>query len=219
MSGVASKISADCLTAMVGDVLEAAMFNGEGICGLVVDLSKCFNLIPRLPLQELMHKMGIPKNYIQAHQQMLKNLNRLVEISGTVGNLVPSSCGVPEGCAYSVVSMITLTALAAHVLTLNDPEVLVAMFADNWGLLTKTVPSLQDAISRLHHLCHSLRMIVSPKKSWVWGTTPRIRKDLKGVTFDGQKLQLKHTAKDLGCDVTYTRKKINRLQKKDGPNP
>ena len=185
VAGVASKISADCLTAMVGDILEVAMGAGEGLCGLVVDLSKCFNLVPRLPLEELMHKIGIPQQYTRAHQQMLRHLTRLVEISGKVGDFVPSSCGIPEGCAYSVVSMTVLTALAAHVLKFNDPEVLVAMFADNWGLLTTSVQSLQATILRLQRFCCSMGMIVSPKKSWVWGTTPRIRKDLKRVTFDG----------------------------------
>ena len=213
VAGVASKISADCLTAMVGDILEVAMGAGEGLCGLVVDLSKCFNLVPRLPLEELMHKIGIPQQYTRAHQQMLRHLTRLVEISGKVGDFVPSSCGIPEGCAYSVVSMTVLTALAAHVLKFNDPEVLVAMFADNWGLLTTSVQSLQATILRLQRFCCSMGMIVSPKKSWVWGTTPRIRKDLKRVTFDGQELQIKHTAKDLGCDVTYTKKKNKKVTK------
>ena len=92
------------LTAYVCDLLEEAHHQSGNHCvGLVLDLQKCFNLIPRSTLAMLLEKLHLPSQYITAHQSMLRGLKRLVEIAGQVGDEQSSTCGVPEGCAFSVV--------------------------------------------------------------------------------------------------------------------
>ena len=62
---------------------------------------------------------------------MLRGLKRLVEIAGQVGDEQSSTCGVPEGCAFSEVSMATMTILAAEVMGCRQAGINVVMFADN----------------------------------------------------------------------------------------
>jgi hypothetical protein len=146
IGGIASKLSADVLTAMVGDTVDDAHCNNNHCCGLVIDLQKCFNLVPRWPIGKLMEKLGIPVCYTDAHMAMLNNLCRHIEISGQIGDITPSTCGVPEGCAASVVCMCALTILAAHVMQSVSPTVSVSMFADNWAVITRTVHVLVAVI-------------------------------------------------------------------------
>ena len=194
------------MMAWVTDLLDEGFSENIGRCGLIIDLTKCFNLIPREPLAKLMKKMGFPQQYVGAHQAILGDLRRLIDIAGQVGDECSSSVGVPEGCAFSVVSMVCLTALAAEVID-------VAMFADNWGVLTNNAITLQEAIDRLTHLVEALQMKVSTQKSWVWGTTSRLRDRLKHVRMQGQSLEIKHTAKDLGCDISYVKKQCKVTKK------
>lgn len=206
VGGVASRLSADCLTALVCDILEDAHTSGNHKCGLVIDLQKCFNFIPRTTLAMLMQKLKIPQQYIKAHQGLLQGLNRLVEIAGQVGQEQPSSCGVPEGCAFSVVSMIVMTVLAAEVMSSQLHGIQVVMFADNWGVIASSVELLVEAIQRLEQLVDSLGMRISPEKSWLWGTHTRIRKQLSRITLCGKPVNVRLSAKDLGCDVSYSKK-------------
>eukprot|EP00435_Cladocopium_sp_Y103_P054469 s515_g17.t1 len=214
IGGIAARLSADCLTAYVCDLLEEAHDHGFHRCGLVLDLKKCFNLIPRSTLALLMDKLKLPYQYTRAHQNMLAGLERLVEIAGQVGDTQWSSCGVPEGCAYSVVSMVCMTILAAEVMGCRHTDIDVTMFADNWGLTTTTVELLCDAIQKLEKLVASLHMKISADKSWVWGTSPATHRELQHVQLDRQRVAVKLSARDLGCDISYSKQKCKQVTKK-----
>ena len=214
IGGIAARLSADCLTAYVCDMLEDSHSSRNHRVGLVLDLQKCFNLIPRSTLAKLMEKLQLPCQYIKAHQSMLGGLRRLVEIAGQVGSEQDSSCGVPEGCAFSVVSMVVMTILAAEVMGYRLAGVEVAMFADNWSVTTTSVPLLCEVICRLEKLVESLGMRISAEKSWLWGTCPKLRKELKKVKLAGKSVQVQLSAKDLGCDVSYSKKKCKKVTKK-----
>lgn len=213
IGGIAARLSADCLNALVCDWIDEAHETGLHRCGLVVDLKKCFNLIPRTTLAKLMHKLKIPGRYITAHQGMLDGLRRLVEVAGQVGDEQYSTCGVPEGCAFSVVSMVTLTILAAEIMQGGNAGISIVMYADNWGISAVSVALLCEAIDRLERLVSSFGMEISPEKSWLWGTSTVIRRQLKRVTLNGQPVCVKLSAKDLGCDVSYSKRKCKRVAK------
>ena len=143
----------------------------------------------------------------------MDGLHRLVEVAGQVGDEHFSTCGVPEGCAFSVVSMVTLTILAAEIMQDGNAGISIVMYADNWGLSAVSVSLLREAIARLERLVSSLGMEISPEKSWLWGTSTVIRRQLQHVTLNGQPVCVKLSAKDLGCDVSYSKKKCKRVAK------
>ena len=45
-----------------------------------------------------------------------------------------------------------------------------------------------------------------PGKSWTWGTSPELRKGLRVVRMCGTAVPVQNSAKDLGCDMAYTKK-------------
>ena len=151
IGGVASRLSADCLMAYICDTLESAQESGSHCCGLVLDLKKCFNLVPRAPLISLMQKLNIPDEYIQGHQAMLAGLVRILELNGQVGDGHASTCGIPEGCAFSVASMVALTILAAEAIQKGNASVDVTMFADNWGCKHQTFQHCKQQLTDWKH--------------------------------------------------------------------
>eukprot|EP00438_Fugacium_kawagutii_P007572 Skav230249 [mRNA] locus=scaffold1266:50096:54652:- [translate_table: standard] len=206
IGNIAKHISSDMLAAWFADTLENSQFYKAKLCGLVIDLKKCYNLIPRYPLAKLMIHMGIPEPYVIAHQGLLFQLARYLELAGEIKDLHSSSTGVPEGCAFSVVSMLVLTKCAAEIIIDNNSDLDVSLFADNWGIISKTVAALEEAVARLEAFLHDMKMQVSPAKSWLWGTTTWMRNQLRQIQLVGQHPPIRNHAVDLGCDITYTRK-------------
>eukprot|EP00438_Fugacium_kawagutii_P005552 Skav232223 [mRNA] locus=scaffold286:146845:149106:+ [translate_table: standard] len=214
IGGIANRLSSDVMVAYTCDIIEDAMISQQHCCGLVLDLQKCFNLIPRRSLAMLMNAIGIHPDYVVAHQSMLQGLVRYIELAGQIGDPQQSTNGVPEGCSFSVVSMVVLTALAAKTMLSVDPEVVITMFADNWAVIAANVEQLTSVIARLEQLVATLSMRIAPRKSWTWGTSSTLRRQLKRFTLGGEQVDVKLTAKDLGCDVSYSRKKCKRVAKK-----
>lgn len=85
IGNVACRTSSDLLATWVSDLIDHGISEGIGRCGLVIDLTKCFNLLPRKPLMRLMQCLGIPDQYLIAHQGMLRSMERYLEISGRIG--------------------------------------------------------------------------------------------------------------------------------------
>ena len=51
VGGIACHLSSDMVMAWVSDILDDAFFSQNHKCGLILDLTKCFNLVPRKPFQ------------------------------------------------------------------------------------------------------------------------------------------------------------------------
>lgn len=56
-------------------------------------------------------------------------------------------------------------------------------------------------------------MQISVEKSWTWATTRAARKKLTAVKLHGQTVQSKQRAKDLGCDVAYSKRVTKKVWK------
>lgn len=83
-TGASAGLSADMVVARTMFVVEEATENNREVFGLVIDLVKCFNRIPRIPLLTALLWMGVPVCYLLALgkscctrlQDMLRSLTR-----------------------------------------------------------------------------------------------------------------------------------------------
>ena len=215
IGGIASNVSADILVAYVADQIDEGLHSNSTHAGIVVDLTKAFNNLPRIPLSMLAAKLGLPKEYAFAHNGMLQDLVRFVDLGGHMGHSIPSTTGVPEGCAMSVVSMLLITVLVSQTLQVDHFPVILAMFADNWGITTQNVEQLEIAIHRLEHVVETLKLKISADKSWwTWATTPALRKKLHQIRIFDEPVASVINTKDLGCDVAYAKKVVKKTLKK-----
>ena len=202
VSGNTGAISADLLSCETQLEIEHAQTANETRVGAVLDLKKCYDLIPRVPLILLLRIIGIPICYLQALASILAQCMRSFDILGTLGPLFATCTGIPQGCSLSVACMCALT-LFAHKMVDPVEGVLPIFFADNWSLVAQSVPGLVSALSCLEKLAKALKMVFAPDKSWVWSSLSRDIRALKKVKLQGKFLPFRNQATDLGCDITY----------------
>ena len=77
--------------------LERAYLDGFGVHGLLMDIQKCFNNIPRLPLWHALSLLGFPLSTLRAWVAFVSAQTRRFKVRQSVGSPIASNCGLPEG--------------------------------------------------------------------------------------------------------------------------
>ena len=214
VAATAGGVSADILAAFTANEIEHSLTQKQWICGLIIDLVKCYNLVPWFPCVKICQKLGIPEPYIRAMFSHLKQLKRSFEVHGACSDFITSCNGIAEGCAFSV-ALMTALSWFVHKCTENlIADTFAICYADNWGLIASSPENLVPATQRLEQVVDSLRMKISIGKSWTWTANPAWRNKLKLVKLHGFPIQTQSNVVDLGCDLTYNKKRTIPSQKK-----
>ena len=109
ISATAGGVSADQVAAFTALAVEDANYHNSEVCGLIIDLIKCYNTIPWEPCKRMLQKMRIPDSYHVPFFNFLKHLGRAFQINNHCGSLITCTTGVPEGCAMSVAIMAAMS--------------------------------------------------------------------------------------------------------------
>ena len=208
-----NRVPAEAAAALVALKVEDSINSGQPIAGFGLDLQRCFNTVPRPPLEAALTRMGVPRKYTKAWFQMLRHFRRTLCIGNSQGDPMTSYTGIPEGCGMSVVGMAALTWWEAKVVTFHYPLVDPHGYADNWNLVTAVPRDLLPATRVLEDFVSKLKMTINGKKSWLWGTTPAVRRGLKGFKISGHDIPVVCNFSDLGCDINYSRKTVKPKHK------
>ena len=208
VAATAGGISADSLAAYTATVVEDAFWNREDKCGVVIDIIKCYNMIPWTPSAMLLEKLKIPHQYITGLMSLLKNIRRSFDIQGNCSQFFNATTGIAEGCAMSVSLMAVYSLLTYKVFLAMHPGIQPLCYADNWGLIANAPSQIKPAIFTLSKIVNSLRMAISFPKSWVWATKLSWKNSLNNIQVDGHTFPYKTHAVDLGCDINYNRRKL-----------
>ena len=214
VSATSGGVSADLLAAYTADQIESAHFHQNPMCGIVIDLVKCYNLVPWLPSQWILSKLGIPSSYITAMFRFLEGIQRTFDFHGNCSDPIAASNGIAEGCAMSVALMAALSWFCHKIMEATHPEDIAVCYADNWGINSFSPDNLSGATFTLERICSALKMIISIPKSWFWTTNKLWKAKLKNILVQGQCLCIKDSAVDLGCDQNYGKKLRLQSQKK-----
>ena len=208
-----NRVPADAAAALVSLKVEHGINSNQAIAGFGLDLQRCFNTVPRPPLEIALLRIGVPKRYVVAWFQMLQHFRRTLCIGNNQGEPITSYTGIPEGCGMSVVGMATLTWWEAQVVTHHYPTVDPHGYADNWNLVTSVPRDLLPATRILEDFVSKLKMTINGKKSWLWGTTPSVRRSLKGFKIGQCDIPVVCNFSDLGCDINYSQKVVKPKHK------
>lgn len=177
------------------------------VCGLTVDIMKCYNCVPRYPLMAFMAKMGWPINVIRTYLSALVNLRRSFMVLGHCSQWQKSYTGIPEGCALAVASMLTINAALYFFLQNRVPTTILYTFADNWSLKFFGIARAFESAKAIEIFCAALALQLSVPKSWTWATTQRVAAQLYNLKLQNVQVpNIKHV-KDLGVDTTYRGKR------------
>ncbi|CAE7239566.1 unnamed protein product [Symbiodinium sp. CCMP2592] len=87
-------------------MIESALQSGRALGGFSLDIVKCFNQLPRLPLRRLLLHLHVPSDIVEIWFQFLDCNTRFALFHGELGTPVASTTGAPEGDPMSVVGQI-----------------------------------------------------------------------------------------------------------------
>ena len=170
IGGPCKGISADVIAMLSSDIIEEHLQGNSQLCGAVIDIVQCYNGIPRIPLRELLGRLGVSWEYIHAFMQMLEQMTMKTrfEISGHLGPPSNTTTGIVEGCGVAVACMLAIAILCYRTIQEVNADLTTVMFADNWAIFHQTPQGLLEGLNRAVALLKALKIELSPQKSWLW---------------------------------------------------
>ena len=190
----------------IQSLIEQSAHDQTQLSGVMVDIIKCFNHLPRIPIIEVCCHLGIPAGTLRAWGLALCQMQRRFVIRGSVGPALTSTTGCAEGCGLSVVGMLAINILVDFWVTVKLPQITLWSYVDN---LEVTTPKAEDSIAALQTLSDILQALdldLDKEKTFVWANSSGDRKVLR----DNQ-LNVKMWARDLGGHVQYSRQNTNAI--------
>lgn len=175
------------------------------LCGVMADIQKAFNFLPRLVVLECCAIVGLPFPILRAWAGALTIMERRFQINGAMSPPALSNCGLPEGCALSCVGMMVVDmvfhAWMVHFFPLCQP----ISYVDDWQILLMTPEAMLPAMQCLERFTQALDLLLDKTKTHAWSICKEGRS-----TMRDQGLDLVSYAKNLGPHVQFTRQHTNK---------
>lgn len=189
---------------VVQSAIEVALRTGDGLCGLLADLEKCFNLIPREPIVFLARWFGIDHGVITGWTSFLTLAHRAFMVRNHPSPPVFSDTGLPEGDSMSCLGMVLLNFsfhfYMAHFQPLNELS-----YVDNLEVLSHDPGGLAAGLVTLQSWVDMFRLRLDRQKSMTWAIRLQDRHALPQLG-----LPVVTSAKDLGASMCYSAKLLNK---------
>ena len=91
--------------------IEIAYEHSTPLCGIIADIQKAFNFLPRTVVMESCALLGIPFAVLRGWSGALSHMTRRFQVNGSMSPPAFSNCGLPEGCALSCLGMMVVDIL------------------------------------------------------------------------------------------------------------
>ena len=185
----------------LASAMELAYLNGEGLHGLLMDIQKCFNNIPRQPLWWALVLMGFPEPVLRAWVAFVSGQTRRFKVRRSVGLPISSNCGLPEGCALSVFGMTMIDWILDWWLGGLEVAVDLRTFVDDWGVMFRCAEALPRIWTSIEQFTGHLDLAIDLSKTRVWSTEATARRDFRGSSTVAVTL----AARNLGAHQNFSR--------------
>eukprot|EP00438_Fugacium_kawagutii_P015421 Skav221553 [mRNA] locus=scaffold1376:90100:92544:- [translate_table: standard] len=116
------------------------------MAGLVLDVVKCFNVLPRAILLAIMARLGFEPGILKTWSFQLSGLERTLYLESCVYGTSGSSTGVPEGDPLSVIAMFSMSLAFAFYADSRLRRLLRCPRVESWRRSFPILESNQDAI-------------------------------------------------------------------------
>ena len=192
------------LWSTVGQEIELAYASQRPLSGLVADVIKAFNCVPRFPVLTIAVHVGTPPAVTTAWASAL-HMTRHFQVRNSFSPGFTTSTGVAEGCGLSVYAML----LIDHVFGLwmdfhSRGSLRLLTYVDNIECLTWDPAWSVRQLAMVESFTSAFDLSLDRKKTYLWSTCPRVRQDMR---LSGH--QVKHFARDVGGHVGYSRQYTN----------
>ena len=188
-----------------GVCLELSTYQSTPVHGLVADLVKAYNTIPRRPTFRCLEVLGVPKWFLLAWQAHVNGFGRYFVVQRCVSDPITSVIGFPEGCPLACAAMTALDFFWHWAIRSRVPGVLPVSSVDNLELVCDRVSDLVLAAAQ-ESFCASLDLELDHPRLYAWASTPEGRQELRDRGF---RVSLRE--RDLGGQVVYSKQLHNKI--------
>ena len=191
----------------IAQSLETSYISNQSRCGLVLDIRRAFNAIPRLPLWHALLQMDFPPDILEAWVQFVSGQQRHFRVRDSVGPNVGSTVGYPEGCAMSVFAMCVIDWMFVRWMesSYQGPSQLY-VYVDDWHLTWNDPEAFLTLWPAVSEFADSLALELDHDKSFLWAAQPADRACLRQLSD----LDLLLSARDLGAHQNFCRRCGNK---------
>lgn len=199
----------DSITWLTQQLIEMALLDQTPLMGTILDLTKAFDHLPRLPLWKHALRMGIPAYVIRAWSGAVITHQRHFQVGETTGPGQATTKGFPQGCALSCVAMVLLNDLVGLALQAATQPYTFTAYADNWQLMATSVQNLAHQTNLVGRLCARFQLPMDATKTESWGVRKQDKEEMQDTHT-----KIVATTKDLGFVMSYDQKHRTKIQKK-----
>ena len=125
-------------------VIEDSHANDIPLAGLVADLQKAFNFLPRLVVFESAALLGIPFKVLTAWAGAVAGLRRRFQIRDCLTDAASSTTGFAEGDALSCVAMLIVDILFHGWYSCFFPLCQPISYVDDWQVLSTQPEAMSE---------------------------------------------------------------------------
>ena len=111
--------------------IEQCLYDGESCSGVVSDLIKAFNQLPRGPIFHAAVQIGIHPRIVKGWLGAVSGITRHVFVRGQPGPGLKSFSGFPEGCGLSVAAMSLCNLIIHSFMNARCPRTVFCSYVDN----------------------------------------------------------------------------------------
>ena len=187
-------------------LIEDSACSQTPLVGVVADLVKAYNLLPRLPLLAIGLHLGLPRPIIRAWAQALHQMERAFSVRGTIGPPLRSTTGFAEGCGLSCSAMLICNIALSRWLYIRCPSVRLWSYVDNLELTATTLADATQGLDLMTQFCSLLDLQLDDAKTYFWAN----QADERAQARQNQQA-LQASCRDLGAHMEYGRKTTNHV--------
>ena len=180
--------------------IENAFIGGTAIAGIVADIEKAYNHLPREVVFQTSILFGLPFSVLRAWAAAMGGLERRFQIREHLGPPVPSATGYPEGCALSCLAMMLLDCVFHRWFEMQFPLCQPVSYVDDLQLMTTNPVDIPDMLTELHTFSALVDLTVDAKKTFVWCNAAYHR-----ARFRKLGLPVRKHARGLGAQLQFGR--------------
>ena len=183
--------------------IEESQHSGTSVSGAVIDLIKAFNLLPRLPILEILVHLQVPSPIVRAWGSMLVSMERRFKLRNQVGPPLRSCTGFAEGDGLSVVAMLAANLMCHAWMHVKHPNLTLWSYVDNIEFVGPDSEATKAGLDSLTRFSDAMDILVDKEKTYSWSTNGSDRKSLK------QEGLVLYQARDLGGHMHYCMRSSN----------
>ena len=126
--------------------LDHASMSGGGLSGICLDTYKYFDSVGRAQMAQILRHAGAPKYVVATWTAWYRDLRRWWRIGRATRGPEPSSTGIIQGCALSVVAVNLRGAIWANALRTYVPAAMKSLFIDDRAIYAVILGVVQHAL-------------------------------------------------------------------------